>query len=437
VKTNRVVAAAAVAAVALTMVACSDNKTGNQGTDTPATGKTELTVWSWDGTVGETVAGFEAANPDIKVTVTNAGSSSDEYKALDNAIQAGTGIPDIVMFEYFAVPYFAIPGKLADLGELGASGFGDDYVAAAWSDVQVDGKIYALPSDYGPAVMFYNKATFDQAGVTEAPATWDDYYQAAKKIHALGDDYYIQNDTSDLFLLLSLIWQAGGRPFQVDGYSVKIDFNDQGTAKAVAFWQKMLDEGLLNLEIQNWSDEWNRVLNEGTLASQTIGGWLTSTLPERAPGAAGDWRVAPMPQWQAGQVAGGENGGSSHSITADSPNKEAAFKFLEYFTHGDGLQTRVELGAFVPNTSVLQDPGFQDADNPYFGDQKYNQVLAQAAADVSPGWQYPPFFEYARSIYPDISTPQYSAGKVDLANILEQWGQKVTDYGNEQGFEVS
>ena len=79
-------------------------------------GPVKITVWSWDGTVEKAVPGFEAANPNIKVEVVNAGSSQDEYQALDNAIQAGSGIPDLVMFEYFAVPYFAIPGKLADLG---------------------------------------------------------------------------------------------------------------------------------------------------------------------------------------------------------------------------------------------------------------------------------------------------------------------------------
>ena len=189
----------------------------------------KITVWSWDGTVERAVPGFQAANPNIKVEVVNAGSSQDEYKALDNAIQAGSGVPDLVMFEYFAVPYFAIPGKLADLGEFGADKLKDDYVPAAWSDVTVNGKVYALPSDYGPSAMFYNEATLKKAGIDEPPATWDEYYEAAKKIRALGGDYYIAQDTGDLFFLLSLIWQAGGRPFKVDGTKVHIDFSDAGT----------------------------------------------------------------------------------------------------------------------------------------------------------------------------------------------------------------
>ncbi|TMR13878.1 sugar ABC transporter substrate-binding protein [Nonomuraea turkmeniaca] len=417
----------------LALTACS----GGSGSGAGGGGEqVKVTVWSWDGTVERAVPGFQAANPNIKVEVVNAGSSQDEYKALDNAIQAGSGVPDLVMFEYFAVPYFAVPGKLTDLREFGVDKLKQDYVPAAWSDVTVNGKVYALPSDYGPSAMFYNAATLKKAGIEEPPATWDEYYEAAKKIRALGDDYYIAQDTGDIFFLLSLIWQAGGRPFKVDGTKVHIDFTDAGTTKAVAFWQKMLDEGLINTKITGWSDDWNRALNDGTLATQTMGGWLTSTLPERAPKAGGDFRVALMPQWQQGDKVGAANGGSSFGIPAAAEHKEAAFKFLEYFTHGGGLATRVDAGAFVPNTSVLENKEFQSKANKYFGDQKTGVVLAEATEIVGSGWQYPPFFEWARSIYGDLASPYYTTGKGSLAEILEQWRQRCIQYGNEQGFQV-
>src|SRR5690606_12178256 len=130
----------------LALTACSGGGSSAEsggGTDEPV----KITVWSWDGTVERAVPGFQQANPNITVEVVNAGSSQDEYQSLDNAIQAGSGVPDLVMFEYFAVPYFAIPGKLADLGEFGVDRLKQDFVPAAWSDVTVNGKVYALPSD--------------------------------------------------------------------------------------------------------------------------------------------------------------------------------------------------------------------------------------------------------------------------------------------------
>ncbi|MEV0314583.1 sugar ABC transporter substrate-binding protein [Nonomuraea fuscirosea] len=433
----RLLSAALAPMLALTACSGGGSSAGDGGGGGGGGERTKITVWSWDGTVEKAVPGFQAAHPDITVEVVNAGSSQDEYKALDNAIQAGSGVPDLVMFEYFAVPYFAVPGKLADLGELGADRLKQDFVPAAWSDVTVNGKVYAVPSDYGPSAMFYNESTLKKAGIDEPPATWEAYYEAAKKIHALGDDYYIAQDTGDIFFLLSLIWQAGGRPFKVDGTKVRIDFTDPGTTKAVAFWQKLLDEGLINTKITGWSDDWNRALNDGTLATQTMGGWLTSTLPERAPKSSGDFRVALMPQWQQGAKTGAANGGSSFGIPAAAEHKEAAFTFLEYFAHGGGLSTRVDAGAFVPNLSVLDNEEFQGKANPYFGGQKVGAVLAEASEIVGDGWQYPPFFEWARSIYGDLASPLYTTGKGSLAEVLEQWRQRCIQYGNEQGFEVS
>ena len=155
--------------------------------------KTEITVWSWDATVEAAIPAFEEANPDVTVKFENVGSASDQYRAIDNALQAGTGFPDVAQFEYFSVPYFAVAGKLADLSALGAGDYASDYVAAAWNDVHFNDTLYALPLDYGPVAMFYNQDTFEKAGITEAPKTWDEYYEAAKKIRALGDDYYISN----------------------------------------------------------------------------------------------------------------------------------------------------------------------------------------------------------------------------------------------------
>ena len=398
--------------------------------------KTEITVWSWDATVEAAIPAFEEANPDVTVKFENVGSASEQYRAIDNALQAGTGFPDVAQFEYFAVPYFAVAQKLADLSELGAGDYAADYVEAAWNDVHFNDTLYALPLDYGPVVMFYNQDTFEKAGVTEAPKTWDEYYEAAKKVRALGDDYYISNASGDIFLILSMIWQAGGTPFSADGANVKIDFSDENTQNVLAFWQKMIDEDLITNDITNWSDDWNRALNDGTLATQVIGGWMTANLPPRAPDAAGNFRVAAMPQWNEGENYSAENGGSTLAILEASEKKEAAFKFVEYITHGDGVQPRVDSNATVPNLSILENEEYLAATDDYYGGQQVNQVITDAAANVRTGWQFPPFFEWMRNDWTDEATPFFTSGEGDLKTVFDNWQKSSIDYGNEQGFTV-
>ena len=42
--------------------------------------------------------------------------------------------------------------------------------------------LYALPLDYGPVAMFYSQDTVRKGRrITEAPKTWDEYYEAAKE----------------------------------------------------------------------------------------------------------------------------------------------------------------------------------------------------------------------------------------------------------------
>ena len=63
-------------------------------------------------------------------------------------------------------------------------------------------------------------------------------------------------------------------------------------------------------------------------------------------------------------------------------------------------------------------------------------VQTCALSIVASGWQYPPFFEWARSIYGDLASKLYTTGKGSLAGILEEWKQRMIKYGNEQGFQV-
>lgn len=60
---------------------------------------------------------FEKANPDITVKVTNAGTNSTEYTALNNALSAGKGAPDLVQIEYYALPEYQVRGEIEDLSQ--------------------------------------------------------------------------------------------------------------------------------------------------------------------------------------------------------------------------------------------------------------------------------------------------------------------------------
>ena len=79
-------------------------------------------------------------------------------------------------------------------------------------------------------------------------------------------------------------WQAGAQPWKVDGENITIDMTkDSGMKKYIEFQQKLIDEDLVDTKIANWSDDWNRALNEGDIATLTIGAWMPVNLMNGAP----------------------------------------------------------------------------------------------------------------------------------------------------------
>ena len=396
---------------------------------------TTLTVWAWAPQTADIVKAFEKQYPKVTVDLVNAGTGSAEYTKLENAIKAGSGAPDVAQIEYYALPQFALQGALADLSADGLGSAQSQFSTAVWDSVNVGGKLVGLPQDTGPMALFYNKTVFDKYGLT-VPTTWAQYAADAAKLHAANPKEYIGNDTGDPGFVTSMIWAAGGDPYAVSGTkNVTINLQDPGAKKFAALWSPLITKGLL-APVTSWSTQWYTGLANGSIASLVTGGWMGVDLETGVPSGKGDWRVAPLPEWTAGTAATSENGGSADSVLASSKNQLAAAGFLQFMNTGPGEQISANSGDFPSSNTMLNATSFLDQAPAYFGGQKINQVLSQAAAQVLPGWSYLPFQVYANSIFPSTVGQAYT-GKSSLDAGLQAWQQQSASYGSQQGFSVS
>ncbi|MDY7089846.1 MAG: sugar ABC transporter substrate-binding protein [Actinomycetota bacterium] len=439
------VAAAASAAV-LALAACGgggdDSSTGSGSggstvSDADVTAALEkggtLTVWAWEPTLKAVVTKFQEKYPNVKVELVNAGTGDKQYTALQNAIAAGKGVPDVGQIEYYALPQFAIGKALTDLKPYGAEALKADFNPGPWNSVNSGGGVYGLPMDSGPMALFYNKEVFDKHKI-EVPKTWTEYLDAARKLHKADPKAYITNDTGDAGLTTSLIWQAGGKPYQVDGTNVTINFTDAGSQEFVKVWQALISEKLL-APVSSWSDGWFQGIGNGSIATIATGAWMPANFVTSAPAGAGKWRAAELPQWTAGANASAENGGSSLAIMEKGANKELAYGFLKFANDGDGVQIRVDGGAFPATSKTLADPKWLGDEFEYFGGQKANEVFAKSAQNVVTGWSYLPFQVYSNSIFNDTVGKAY-VSDTTLTDGLKAWQEQSAKYGNEQGFTV-
>ncbi|WP_104179696.1 ABC transporter substrate-binding protein [Arthrobacter sp. B0490] len=394
----------------------------------------DLTVWAWEPTLEKVVEDFEAEHPNVDIDLVNAGTGNDQYTALQNAIAAGSGVPDVAQIEYYALPQFALAESVKDLTGYGASDLSDTFSPGPWSSVQAGDGIYGLPMDSGPMALFYNTEVFEKYGV-EVPTTWDEYVEAARTLHEADPNVYIANDTGDAGFATSLIWQAGGKPYTVNGTDVKVNFSDEGSTKFAETWQQLLDEDLL-APISSWSDEWYQGLGTGTIATLATGAWMPGNFTSGVPASAGKWRAAPLPQWEEGGTASAENGGSSLTIPTASEQGALAYAFLDYANVGDGVQTRIDGGAFPATSAALKSEEFLNSEFEYFGGQKANEIFAESAQNVPDGWSYLPFQVYANSVFNDTAGQAY-VSDTPLKDGLKAWQDASVKYGTEQGFTVS
>jgi multiple sugar transport system substrate-binding protein len=434
--------AAVVVALAAALVAgCSS---GSTGSGPAATGSQDavdaalqaggtLTYWSWTPSARDQVAAFEKEYPKVKVNYVNAGTNTDQYTKLQNAVKAGSGAPDVAQIEYQALPQFALTDSLVNLDQYGFSAFEKDYTPSTWTSVKINNGLYSLPQDSGPMALFYNKEVFDANGIT-VPKTWDEYLAAAKKLHAADPTKYITSDDGDAGFATSMIWQAGGHPFTTDGRSVKINLADPGTKKWTSTWNQLVRDKQL-ASIKAWSDDWYRALGNGTIASLISGAWMPGSFKSSVPDGAGKWAVAPMPTYD-GQPVTAENGGGGQSVLKQSANPALAAGFVRWLNHGNGVKPFIASGGFPATTADLNSAAFNDEPSPYFGGQKINQVLTAAGNTVAKGWSYLPYQLYANSIFNDTVGKSYLNGS-DLDTGLDAWQKALVDYGNQQGFTVS
>ncbi len=427
-------------AAGASLVACSSGPGGSADSGTAEDlekalqTESSITVWAWAPAVEDIAKAFEEKYPKITVNVENVGTGNDQYTKLQNAIKAGSGAPDVAQIEYYALPQFALGNSLADLSKFGFDDLEDKFTASTWNSVNLNDKLYALPQDSGPMAMFYRKDVFDKYGIA-VPETWDQYIAAAKTIHDADPNAYITNDTGDAGFTTSMIWQAGGKPYTVDGENVGINLQDEGSKKWADKWNQLVEGGYV-AQTSSWSDEWFRGLSDGSIATLIIGSWMPGNLEGQAPDGSGQWRVAPMPQYEAGGTATAENGGGGDAVLEQSKNKLVAAAFLKYMNAEEGTQISIDKGGFPSTNADLESDEFLGYESEYFGGQKINEVFADSAKNVVKGWQYLPFQVYANSIYNDTVGQAY-AGKSDLNTGLTDWQKASASYGSEQGFTVS
>ncbi len=395
---------AVIAALVLTGCSAEGGDTGTTSGDaaacTPADGDVTLEFTSWIPGIEDVVKIWNDANPEIQVKVqTGPNGNGGTYQNFFNQIQAGDA-PDLGQIEYDALPNFLVQDGVEDISACeDVVAAEDEFVDWAWSQVTLgtDG-IYGVPQDIGPMALFYRADLFEQNGIA-IPTTWDEYREAAVKIRELGG--YITNfSQSDINQFAGFVWQDGGSWFSADDAGWTVSLTDDASVEVADYWQSLLDDDLV-ATVPAWTDEWNNAYNSGEVWTWNSAVWGANSISSGAPDTAGNWAVAPLPQWTEGAEVAGNWGGSSTAVLKGSEHLYEATKFALWLnTSEEALTALAEAANLYPATTAgLELPVFADGVD-FYGGQKIYDVFADAAGDVTPGFAWGPTMTQT---YADVS----------------------------------
>src|SRR5437763_2387034 len=289
------------------LAACGGSS--SSGSSTTSSGPVTLTYWAWISSLPYQVALFNQSHPNIHVNLVNVESSQTEYDKLFTAIKANNE-PDLAEVEFQLLPTFETTGALLDLAPYGAASVKDQFVPYTWGQVTLGNSIYAIPQDTGPMALFYREDIFQKYNIP-VPTTWAQYADDAAKLHAANPKIYIGHfNPRQPGQFVGYIWQNGGQLFGVSGQSWKVSINSPQALQVASYWQDLINKNLVKIE-PDFTNAWFNELQNGTLASWFSGAWGNGIIKQNAPQTSGKWRVAPIPQWQAGQNISSNWGGST------------------------------------------------------------------------------------------------------------------------------
>ncbi|KQX08235.1 MULTISPECIES: ABC transporter substrate-binding protein [unclassified Leifsonia] len=396
----RIGAMAAAAAAALIMTGCTataDSGSGGGSSDE----KVELTYWAWAPNLDKVVDIWNKANPNIQVTVAKQDGGDPAITKLLTAIKAGSGAPDLIQAEYQKIPTLVSADAIADIAGEGAGDLASTFPDGVWNSVTLGSDaVYAIPQDTGPMMFFYRDDIFQQLGVS-VPTTWDEYADAARKIHAADPSKFLGTfSANDAGWFTGLSQQAGASWWSIDGDAWGVDIDAEPTQKVAEYWGGLVEEGVIDNKPM-YTPEWNAGLNDGSQVGWTGAVWGPGVLSGNAADTAGKWKAAPLPNWDASSPSNGNWGGSSTAVTTQSEHAAAAVEFATWLnTDPDAVKALVTETGIYPAATDAAAAALTEAPAFFSNQPDFYDVAAEAAQSVG-DFTYGPNVNVAYSAYND------------------------------------
>lgn len=420
---RRFTSAAVVVGTAVALSGCVGSGTA------PAAGGDEDTLTVWHAYAGQedkvefinwAMEGFKEKFPDAKIKEVSAEQSSYKTK-LQTAMSTGD-VPDV----FYTLPggyldAFVQSGQVAKLDdELAKDGWGDSFIPAAMDSVSFDGSTYAVPIDIDAAVVWYNKALFDEHG-WDTPETWDEFLSLSEDIAAAG---IVPVALGNKDSWPATFWFQYGQMRQSGSGLVSDHLNGDGDiafdAKGAELLQTLAEKEYLPTGANGMSDqEANLLFLNGKAAMVLNGTWQIGMAADAPEGFELGYFPFPTVTGGEGDPSGTLAGvAAAFAISEEAKDNELAIEFLKYITSPEVMSKYVELRKTMVTLKGATTP---DVAGP---------VLSGIVSDIiEPAAELDAFYDTA--LPPKATTVYYStlqgliAGSIDAQQAVDAINEAI------------
>ena len=305
------------------------------------------------------IPAFEAENPGIKVNAV-----SHEWAELHDKVLVSANsnaLPDVARCDIAWLPEFQKMGILVALDEEmpNFAEVSGKLLDSAMSTAIINGHYYALALNTNSKIVFYNKAMLEAAGVS-IPATMEEWIEAVKKLsseNSKGQQVWGWNEPALAgWNICPFIWSFGGALTNEDQTIATGYINGPATVKAVETFAELVKAGAIT-GFNAGDIPMTDGFGTGRYAMMLEGPWKSAELAGAYPDVA--YGTAPIPAGEGGSISvlGGED-----IAMFNTPNKEAAWKFMQFMT-GEYAETEMAKCGQIPvNRAALESDTVKAAD---------------------------------------------------------------------------
>jgi len=335
-------------------------------------------------TIQSMVKEFEAANPDIKVKLTDL-TWSNGHEKIAIAFASGSG-PDVVELGSDWIAQFAANDQIMDISAQVAA---DSSQYDGWGMATYENKVYARPWILGTRVLYVNRDLLKLAGYKEdyLPVGWQEMYNAAWTISRNVGKHGWGSNTAEKHRLykkfLPFFWSIGARFFTDDGKYCIVSSTD--AVQALGFYQQLHD----SCSFVGTQRAIEDAFLDGEIGFVLSGDWLLKRIELENRKINFTTTLMPGPELPTGGVFPGRSfmGGEFLAVNAASDNPDAASRLIAFITSPDNQLRfcKANRSANPSSRAAQKDPYFES--NPNL--QTFIRQLRLAThPPVDPDWVY-------------------------------------------------